>query len=186
MPGARSGWVRSIIFGLMGVCCVALLSGCATQAMKGTPFYTGEWTERTGNVEDRVALWPLVYYREPALSVLWPIFEKSPDHFAMRPVYSVHGLQREQRVHRLLSPLGRFDAKNQEYRFFPVFWGKDYVVVFPLYWHLDKPFRGNEGAHALFPLWMYRKDPASNKNARHVLHIVWPLTRFETGPRVTR
>ncbi len=89
-------------------------------------------------------------------------------------------------MHRLLSPLGRFDAKNQEYRFFPVFWGKDYVVVFPLYWHLDKPFRGNEGTHALFPLWMYYKDPAQDKNARHTLHIAWPLTRFETGPCVRR
>jgi len=41
-------------------------AGCATNAMKGTPFYTGEWEERTGPVEDRVALWPLVYYRASA------------------------------------------------------------------------------------------------------------------------
>ena len=173
--------IRFVAVGLF----VALVSGCATQAMKGTPFYTGEWTERTGAVEDRVALWPLVYYREPALSVLWPIFEKSPDHFAMRPVYSVQGLERNRPVHHLLWPLGRFDRHNQSYRFFPVFWGKDHVVVFPLYWHLDQPFGGRRGQHALFPLWIYSRYPMHAENSHHRLHVVWPLARFEKGPRRT-
>ena len=31
-------------------------------------------------------LWPLVYYRDPALSVLWPIGEKTDEHFAIRPL----------------------------------------------------------------------------------------------------
>ncbi len=179
--GVFAAWIRFIAAGLL----VALLSGCATQAMKGTPFYTGEWTERTGAVEDRVALWPLVYYREPALSVLWPIFEKSPDHFAMRPVYSVQGLEGTRPVHHLLWPLGRFDRHQQEHRFFPVFWGKDHVVVFPLYWHLEQPFRGRRGQHALFPLWIYSRHPVQDTGSHHRLHLVWPLTRFEAGPQRT-
>ena len=50
-------------------------SGCATRAMKGTPFFTGEYEGRLGPPEDRVNLWPLLYYRDPALSFLWPIGE---------------------------------------------------------------------------------------------------------------
>jgi hypothetical protein len=172
------------ISALLAMGAMMLSAGCATQAMKGTPFYTGEWTERTGNVEDRVALWPFVYYRAPALSVLWPIFEKSPDHFAMRPVYSVHGLSGSHRVHRVLWPLGRFDFNRKEHRFFPLFWGDDYFVVFPLYWHMDDPFLGKDGGNTLFPAWIYIKEPAGGSASRHILHLVWPLARFETGPRV--
>ena len=44
-----------------------LVTGCRTTAMKGTPFFSGENPEREGPVEDRVNLWPLAYYRAPAL-----------------------------------------------------------------------------------------------------------------------
>ena len=81
------------------ICCFAglmmlLLSvtGCSTTAMKGTPFYTGESNRRQGPVEQRVNAWPLFYYREPALSVLWPIFEMTDEHVAIRPLFSVYGL----------------------------------------------------------------------------------------------
>lgn len=156
-------------------------TGCATTAMKGTPFYTGEWEERTGPVEDRVALWPLVYYREPALSVLWPIFEMTPDHIAVRPVYSVRGREQEHQVHRLLWPLGEFDNQSGDHRFFPVYWGDDYTVVFPLYWRFDEPFGDAGGTHAIFPLWIY-----SSNNRGQVLHLAWPLVRFQRGENLSR
>ena len=63
---------------------VLLLSGCASPQTKGTPFYTGEYAVCRGPMEDRVNLWPVLYYRDPALSVLWPFIEKTEDHFAAR------------------------------------------------------------------------------------------------------
>lgn len=168
---------------LTALCAVLMSCGCATRAMKGTPFYTGEWEERTGVVADRVALWPLVYYRDPALSVLWPFFEKSPDHLALRPVYSVDGLKTGRHVHRVLWPLGEFDTANDEYRFFPFFWGDDYFAAFPLYWHRGRPLSGGNGVDSLFPLWIYaRSSSDSAAGPRTVLHLAWPLSRFERGP----
>ena len=47
--------------GLLPLGLVLWMSGCATTAMKGTPFYSGEWEERSGPVEDRVNVWPFFY-----------------------------------------------------------------------------------------------------------------------------
>lgn len=157
------------------------LTGCATTAMKGTPFYTGEWPERTGLVEDRVALWPLVYYREPALSILWPIFEMTPAHLAVRPVYSMQNRSTDHPTHNVLWPLGRFDTGAGRYRFFPFYWGEDHTVVFPLYWHLGKPFQDEGGVHSVFPLYHYQRSADSR-----VLKLAWPLARFERGDELSR
>ena len=80
--GLRSfGKVSLIAFVLLSV------TGCATSQMKSTPFYSGSERVYTGRVEDRVNLWPFAYYREPALSVLWPLFSLTDDHLAVRPIY---------------------------------------------------------------------------------------------------
>ena len=63
------------------------LSGCTSAEMKGTPFYRGDYGKRTGPAEQRVNAWPLVYYRNPALSVLWPVLEFTDDHTAVRPIF---------------------------------------------------------------------------------------------------
>ena len=130
---------------------VLLLAGCSTTSMKGTPFYTGEYEVREGPAADRVNLWPILYYRDPALSVLWPIMEASPEHLAMRPVYSVYGKNTEHPVHNVVWPIGRFDKAHQNYRIFPFYWGDDYLTLFPFYWHKGDPVAG-VGYNALFPL----------------------------------
>lgn len=56
-----------------GLGCALVLSGCATSVMKSTPFYTGPQRAYNVPVEKRVNLWPLSYYRDPALSVMWPL-----------------------------------------------------------------------------------------------------------------
>jgi hypothetical protein len=122
----------------------------------------------------------LNYYREPALSVLWPIFEKSPDHLTIRPLYAVHGLEAKRPVHTLLWPLGRFDPGQDEYRFFPFFWDDDSFTLFPVYWHSGTPFAG-DGLHALWPLWIYSRRPAGSGH-RTILNLAWPLLRFERSP----
>lgn len=152
--------------------CGVIAGGCATSAMKGTPFYTGEYKTRVGTPEDRVNIWPLVYYRNPALSVLWPFIEKTDDHFAIRPLMSVYGLDEGERIYNLLWPLGRIDQRTGRHRFFPVFWSKDDLVVFPLYWQTTG--YSGETLNSLFPAWII-----SRNGDRKDLHILWPVVNYK-------
>jgi hypothetical protein len=158
--------------GLLLVGALMLAQGCASTQMKGTPFYTGEYSVRRGPAEDRVNVWPLLYYREPALSVLWPFIELTDDHFALRPLMSIYGLDREQRVYNVLWPFGRFDPQRKDYRIFPFFWGDDYAVAFPLFWHLDDPFGEKGGYSGLLPLWSHYRRRG---NEGHSTHLLWPF-----------
>lgn len=151
---------------------VAGLSGCASTTFKGTPFYTGEYEKRTGPAEDRVNLWPLLYYRNPALSVLWPIFEHTDEHAAVRPLFSVYRLNEPRKEYNVLWPLAQFDRKHADNRIFPVYWGDDYAAVFPLYWHTDDPYdSAGRGLDTLFPLYIYNNAG----KADYSLHLLWPF-----------
>lgn len=158
-------------FPMIAAICLVFGSGCATSAMKGTPFYTGEYSKRVGVPEDRVNMWPLVYYRNPALSVLWPLMELSDEHFALRPLMSVQGLGSEKKVYNVLWPLGQVDQQSRTGRLFPVFWGEGRFNVFPLYWH-----ERNSGGllDSLFPAWvvMKRGDDFS-------YHLLWPVLNWK-------
>jgi len=148
--------------------------------MKGTPFYTGEYSVRRGPAEDRINLWPLLYYRDPALSVLWPIVEKTEDHFAVRPFVSVYGLDEEERVYNVLWPLSCFDRQDDEHRIFPLYWGDDYCTVFPLYWHEGEPF-GEGGYDRLIPLWSYESG-GKGGNTGYSAHVLWPFFHRKNYP----
>ena len=143
---------------------VALLSGCG-MSMKGTPFGLDEYEERRGPDENRVNWWPLLYYRDPALSVLWPFFELTDKHAAIRPVFSVEGLDEDKQVYNFLWPIAQLDMHQRQHRVFPlVWWGDppdepDYTVVFPFYWHKGDPYGGDKGYDRLLPLWSYDKHP---------------------------
>ncbi len=169
--GLLHGWCSRLAAMLALGVGLALVQGCASTEMKGTPFYTGEYSVRRGPAEDRVNIWPLLYYREPALSVLWPFIEHTDDHFAVRPLWSVYGLDTDRRVYNALWPLGRFDPIGQDYRFFPFFWGDDYGCAFPLFWHLDDPFGADGGYSALFPLWSHRRC----SDGGYSTHLAWPF-----------
>jgi hypothetical protein len=163
--------VRRLIQILVFTCVViAIGGGCSSTQMKGTPFYTGEYSVRRGPVEDRVNLWPLLYYREPALSILWPLGEATEDHLAIRPLMSIYDRDTEDPVYNVLWPLARFDTRNDRHRIVPFFWGDDYVVGFPFYWHFDDPW-GDGGYDGLLPLWSYR----SRGKGRYSTHVLWPF-----------
>ncbi|HEY5652857.1 MAG TPA: hypothetical protein VIR63_00605, partial [Pontiella sp.] len=151
-------------------------AGCSTTSMKGTPFYTGEYEQREGPAADRVNLWPLFYYRDPALSVIWPFMELCPDHLAVRPLYSVYNRSSDHAVHNVVWPISRFDPANERYRIFPVYWGNEYFNVFPLYWHEGDPFSGI-GHNAFFPFWIW-----NNKADGHSLDILWPIYASQQFP----
>ena len=156
----------------------ALLTGCSTTSMKGTPFYTGEYRDSEGPAADRVNLWPLMYYRDPALSVLWPLMEFSPDHLALRPVCSVYGRTSDTPVYNVVWPIARFDTGSGDKRIFPIYWGEDYFTAFPLYWHSGHPWSA-KGYDALFPLWIYSSSGSGTST-----HVMWPLyARFDHAYR---
>ncbi|MEI7880405.1 MAG: hypothetical protein WCI95_05980 [bacterium] len=154
------------LFSVMGL----LLSGCSTPELKGTPYYSSETDTDTQAAKDRIPLWPILYYKSPTLSVLWPFFEKSDEYMALRPLCSVHGLDKSKKIYSLLWPLGQFDRVEQQNRFFPMFWGDGYVVGFPLYWHFGHPFGNEGGTDALIPAWCYAKSGRG-----YSLNILWPF-----------
>ena len=139
----------------LGLAALALLGGCATSSMKSTPFYSGSERVYTGRVEDRVNLWPIAYYREPALSVAWPIFSLTDDHLAIRPIYSQYrqdGKNAGYDEFNFVWPLCQFDTKHDQHRIFPLFWGDKRVDLFPLvWWRYGKSF-------TLFPLVWWKDD----------------------------
>ncbi len=155
--------------------------GCANMEMKGTPFFTGGHGKHRGPAEQRVNGWPLVYYRDPALSVLWPVFELTDDHAAVRPVFSVYGLDRANREYNVLWPLAQFDFHTRDHHVFPVFWGDDHRVAFPLYWHFDSGM--NRGwTDSLFPLWVVRKRGTNELS----VWAAWPSLHRHTNTRTGR
>ena len=149
-----------------------LATGCRTTAMKGTPFFAGENARREGPVEDRVNLWPIAYYRAPALSILWPIGEFSDDRFAIRPLFSMYrdGKGEPWHEYNWLGGLVSVDTETDARVAFPVFWGRNYFNVFPPFWGGSDP--DADSAHnILFPLWVYSRK----SNGDRIEFFPWPL-----------
>jgi len=145
---------------------LVLLAGCATSQMKSTPFYTGDSHVYTGNAEDRVNLWPIGYYREPALSLMWPLFSATDDHLAVRPIYSQYrqgGRSSDYDEFNFIWPICQFDTRHGSNRFFPFFWTRNSYTLFPLiFWRPGDYFRvfplfwsDNYGT-TLFPVYHYK------------------------------
>ena len=180
---ANANPVKKLVLFLLPL--LALAAGCRTSAMKGTPFFSGEHKGRVGPAENRVNLWPLVYWRDPALSVLWPIGEFADDRIAVRPLFSRYrdkpdGPYTETNV---LWPVSHFDAASGDYRVFPYFWGStwgggSYHVLFPFLWDFRHPER-NAGCNAFFPLWIHDWDESEGRSETDVL---WPIFNRETSP----
>jgi len=173
------------------------IAGCSSVYMKGTPLYTGEHKRPEGPPEHRVNLWPLAYYRKPALSVLWPFAEWTDDHAALRPVLSVYKLDKERHQWNFAAPLVQLDYDTGRYRVFPCFWGKNYFVAFPLLWWFEKTkgifpvfwsasglvvfplFWHEKGEYChLFPLWLHAREG----KGQHDTHALWPFFRLVNTP----
>jgi len=136
---------------------VALLSGCSTLGMKATPFYSGEYKEPA---EKRVNLWPAFYYREPVVSVLWPVtqFDRGSGSGHVFPVFWGED------YFVVFPEVWWFeDGKGV----LPVFWGDDHLVVFPVVWWMDK-------TKAVFPVWVRSKS-----GKRHDTWALWPVFRWK-------
>jgi len=189
---------RAIVLGF-AVVVLGVLAGCSSKYMKGTPLYTGEYPKREGPAEDRVNLWPLAYYRKPALSILWPLMEATDDHLAARPFFSVYKLDKPRHEYNVLAPLAQFDYDAQQHHVLPVDWGvgsdqKPYFNVLPLLWSgrdaQDLPYfsvfpavwtghtSGGKPYYVLFPLvWWYPQ-------VQGVFPVFWSATSFAVAPLV--
>jgi len=183
------GGVRIVLCGLL----LAAAAGCSSAYMKGTPLYTGDYSVPQAPPEDRVNLWPLLYYHSPALSVFWPIGEVTDDHVAVRPLASVYKLDKERHQYNILWPLAEFDFDSADHRIFPLFWGgsgsRGYFVLFPLLftkWPAGE-FSDVESA-VLFPLFWYLEHRhvalfplAMHFNCKpgHSTHLLWPIFKFK-------
>src|SRR5262245_32209237 len=64
----------------------ALFCGCSASSMKATPIWDDDFARAEGPSEDRINVWPLLYYRNPALSVLWPLFSSSDEGQELVPL----------------------------------------------------------------------------------------------------
>jgi len=176
--------------GVLALLCVV---GCSSVYMKGTPLYTGEYSKPQAPPEQRVNVWPILYYHEPALSILWPVAEKTDDHVAVRPLFSVYKLDKEKQEWNVAWPLAEFDFDSAEHHVLPFFWGEDYFVAFPLvWWYSDVqgvlPFfwwdtgftafplvwvEKDKHCH-VFPLWLHSRE---GKEGGHDTWVLWPIFR---------
>ena len=172
---------------LLLVMAAFLLGGCSMPEMKGTPFYTGTYKLDIPEADvNRVNLWPLAYYREPVLSVLWPIFEKTEEHVAARPLFSAYGDTEDYWEYNFLWPLGQWDSLQHANRLFPYFWGsvhragndlQPYHILFPFWWHFE------EELNTFVPLWYVRHS--NWQNGAFTEHSRWyggPLAHIYESP----
>lgn len=195
VQGAQTMPQRTAAAAALVLLCLAAvggIGGCSSVYMKGTPLYTGEYSKPQGPAENRVNLWPLAYYHDPALSVLWPLGSFTDDHFAIRPVFTIYKLDMPRHEYNVFWPIVQFDNDVNQHRVAPVFWWGDatwhkYFVAFPLLWCVGPKAGGvfeavsvfplfwyDKGKYvALFPFYIRSKEPGSTGGGS--THVLWPI-----------
>lgn len=80
--------LRPLLGSLLTLALPVLLLGCSTAAMHSMPLrWDREIKVPVGPVENRVNLWPILYYSDPVWSVLWPFISATDQGSACIPVY---------------------------------------------------------------------------------------------------
>lgn len=142
--------------------------GCSSPSARGTPFYSGEEKATERQSDERLSLWPLVYYRPPVWSFLWPIFEGGDDYITVRPFYSRYLADDSNRVTDVLWPIAHVGDVNN--RIVPVFWGDNYCCAVPFYWRFGDPFSSRGGSVTIPPFWSYRRNDQGTET-----YVLWPF-----------
>lgn len=162
-------WRRFIGFLILA----SVLTGCATTTLKTTPIWDEDYGKGIGPTENRVNVWPLLYLRKPALSVLWPLFTKTEEGNAFVPFYEYQNAERDLRlgtVHPEIPALFAefngvkdyrrvlnfaYDGKTKRIQCFPLYFqsfdpADPYELLFPIYHHSKNGY--------WTPLVTWRKD----------------------------
>jgi len=147
---------KTIIFGIL----FTIANLCfASSVFEPTPFLN--WSENNKRV-DRVNLWPLFYYQDPNMSILWPMIDKRGDGNAVRPFYSIYNNGDELNI---LWPLCTFNFKHKDYRIGNVNYGGRKTVIFPIsyfdfnrkkYWIINTYW--DKRKFVFFPMYFYEKN----------------------------
>lgn len=65
--------------------------GCSSHSLKGSPLWDDDYRPddnvEVAPAEDRINVWPLFYYRDPAFSILWPFITVTDEGHSAYPIY---------------------------------------------------------------------------------------------------
>jgi hypothetical protein len=203
LPGRLATSPGALLF-----CCLLLTlatAGCSSVALKSTPISiwdddkgSDEYHKAIGPPENRVNAWPLLYYREPALSVLWPLIAVTDEGSAFIPFYEYSKPKEELRagsIHQWLPSLATFNNQEDYWRVLNVVrkqgQGEDYLNALPLYyqdfkenWTLFIPFFYKDEKNFYSPIFAKGPDYFSlllvlfNHNYTGTYssyHVLWPI-----------
>lgn len=115
-----------------------LLAGCSRAAMKSAPLWDADYHKANGPAENRVNLWPAFYYRDPAMSILWPLISVTDEGSAFVPFYEHDKPKDELRLgtmHQFLPPAAIFAGKEDYTRVLNCIRDRkdDSFIVLPIY-----------------------------------------------------
>lgn len=115
-----------------------MLAGCSTTAMKSAPIWDEGYRKANGPAENRVNLWPAFYYRDPAMSVLWPLISVTDEGSAFVPFYEHDKTKDELRLgtmHQFLPPAAVFSGSEEYTRILNCIRDRkaDSLIILPLY-----------------------------------------------------
>ncbi len=190
---------------------LALAAGCSRHTLKATPIWDLEYHEARGPAEDRVNLWPLFYWRDPALAILWPLYTATDSGHALAPLYEYERETDRLRllaIHPNLPAVGQLDSQRQTYRLLTAGWDRKQkeIYCFPFYFQdytegweslLILPAWYHDKNGVWTPLLTWRKDLKgalgpiflrststhhANQTPSHRYYAPWPLVAWWTAP----
>ncbi|MEQ8822181.1 MAG: hypothetical protein RLY93_18245 [Sumerlaeia bacterium] len=172
-------------FRLLFLATLLLAAGCSSHYMKSTPLWDDDYPVAKGPAGDRVNLWPLAYYRDPALSVLWPLVTVSDEGHSFYPFYE-YRVDTERLalgvLHPALPGLAVMDGSKGYWRVLTVARSipGDYLIAAPLWFQFKEflwtPLMAMSRGEAepffgvLGPLLFYREH-----NGSKMVYAPWPL-----------
>lgn len=131
---------RLIVMMLLGTTLAPalMLTGCSRTAMSSNPFWDSETGKVVAPTENSVNVWPIFYYRNPALSVLWPLISATDEGSAFIPAYEHDKTRDELRlgtVHQVLPAAAVFSGREQYTRILNCVRDRkeDKLAILPLY-----------------------------------------------------
>lgn len=145
--------------------------------------------ELPGLDDPLINLWPFFYRNNLYTSILWPMIDRDPYGFAVRPFYNQEGNE-----YSVLFPLCAWNPVNGDGWLANVYWNRDGFGAAPLFYHPRNPealasytlfwkwgdtwgvfpvARFGEGISYVAPLWWYCGDKYSSGG-------LFPVARFST------
>ena len=176
----------------MGTLAILVLSGCATGTRQTSPLWDDSSRIARGPDQDRVNIWPLLYWQDPSLSIIWPLYTRTDQGHALVPAYEYTHDDRRLRIGTLhpdfVPVVADFDGGSDRWRVLNVVHDRKEMrrVVYPVYF---RNYRHNNQSTLLFPVYYRDSKGYWTPLVTHrggTTGILGPLFfRSEYGSRVT-